>query len=185
MDQERLSLLALHFVPGIGDVLFKQLVSYCGEASQVFKMSKGKLEKIPGIGPVVADAVANGKSIDRAEAEFKKAEKENANILFYMDAAYPARLKVFEDSPAVLYTKGNVNLNTPKVVAIVGTRKATEYGKTFIDKLIEDLGTAQSADSKRACLRHRYTRAQAGSQTQSDHGGCFGKRIGCDLPRCP
>jgi DNA processing protein len=139
MDQERLSLLALHFVPGIGDVLFKQLVSYCGSASQVFKMSKGKLDKIPGIGPVAADAVVNGKSFHQAEAEFKKAEKENATIQFYLDAAYPARLKVFEDSPAVLYTKGNVNLNTPKVVAIVGTRKATDYGKTFIDKLIEDL----------------------------------------------
>jgi DNA processing protein len=139
MDQERLSLLALHFVPGIGDVLFKQLVSYCGSASQVFKMSKGKLERIPGIGPIAADAVVNGKGFHQAEAEFKKAEKENATILFYLDASYPARLKVFEDSPAVLYTKGNVNLNTPKIVAIVGTRKATDYGKTFIDKLIEDL----------------------------------------------
>lgn len=139
MDQERLSLLALHFVPGIGDVLFKQLVSYCGSASQVFKMSRGKLDKIPGIGPVAADAVIKGKSFDQAESEFKKAERENATILFYLDTAYPARLKAFEDSPAVLYTKGNVNLNTPKVVAIVGTRKATEYGKTFIDKLIEEL----------------------------------------------
>ena len=139
MDQERLSLLALHFVPGIGDVLFRQLVSYCGSAREVFTMSKGKLEKIPGIGPVLAEAVKSGKSIEQAESEFKKAEKEDASILFYSDAAYPARLKVFDDSPVVLYTKGNINLNVPKVIAIVGTRKATEYGKTFIDKLIDDL----------------------------------------------
>jgi DNA processing protein len=139
MDQERLSLLALHFVPGIGDVLCKQLVSYCGSASQVFAMPKGKLLKIPGIGPISAEAVAKGKSMAQAEVEFKKAEREDATILFYVDAAYPARLKVIEDAPVVLYCKGNVNLNTPKVVALVGTRKATDYGKGFIDKLMETL----------------------------------------------
>jgi DNA processing protein len=139
MDQERLSLLALHFVPGIGDVLFRQLVSYCGSASQVFKLPRGKLQKVPGIGPAAADSVIHGQTMHLAELEFKKAEKEDAEILFYTDSAYPARLKAFEDSPVVLFTKGNVNLNTPKVVAIVGTRKATDYGKTFIDRLIEDL----------------------------------------------
>ena len=36
MDQERLSFLALHFIPGIGDRLVKLLVSYCGSAEQVF-----------------------------------------------------------------------------------------------------------------------------------------------------
>ena len=54
MDQERLSLMALHFVPGIGDFLVKQLVSYCGSAQQVFKLSKAKLLKVPGIGEVTA-----------------------------------------------------------------------------------------------------------------------------------
>jgi DNA processing protein len=139
MDQERLSLLALHYVPGIGDVLYRQLISYCGSATQVFKLSKGKLQKIPGIGPAAADAVIHGQTMHLAELEFKKAEKEDAEILFYTDSAYPARLKVLEDSPVVLFTKGNVNLNTSKVVAIVGTRKATDYGKAFIDTLIEDL----------------------------------------------
>lgn len=168
MDQERLSLLALHFVPGIGDVLFRQLVSYCGSASQVFKLPKGKLEKVPGIGPIAAEAVFNGKSIAQAEAEFKKAEKEDANILFYTDPSYPARLKVWDDSPVVLFTKGNVNLNAHKVVAIVGTRKATDYGKGFIERLVEDLvphnplilsGLAYGIDihAHKQALRHNLT----------------------------
>ena len=50
MDQERLSLLALHFTPGVGDFLLKQVVSYCGSAEQVFKTPKDKLLKIPGVG---------------------------------------------------------------------------------------------------------------------------------------
>jgi DNA processing protein len=40
MDQERLSFIALHFTPGIGDFLVKQVVSYCGSAEQVLKLPK-------------------------------------------------------------------------------------------------------------------------------------------------
>src|SRR5690349_15496292 len=133
MDQERLSLLALHLVPGIGDRLFRQLISYCGSASQTFKIPKGKLEKVPGIGPVAASSIHQKQTFELAENEIRKAEKHQAEILFFTDSAYPARLKVFDDSPVVLYTKGNINLNAHKIVAIVGTRKATAYGKSFVE----------------------------------------------------
>lgn len=139
MDQERLSLLALHFTPNIGNFLVKQLVSYCGSADSVFKMPKGKLLKIPGIGEVTAESIKNKKAFKDAEKEFKKAEKEDVDILFFTDKRFPARLKAIEDSPALLYVKGNVNLNTKKTVSIVGTRQATSYGKEQVEKIISEL----------------------------------------------
>ncbi|HZX75260.1 MAG TPA: DNA-processing protein DprA, partial [Cyclobacteriaceae bacterium] len=139
MDQERLSLLALHFTPNVGDFLVKQLVSYCGSAEEVFTMPKGKLLKIPGIGAVTAESIKNKSTFKEAEKEFKKAEKEEVDILFFTDKKFPARLKAIEDSPAILYVKGNVNLNAQKTVAIVGTRQATAYGKAQVEKLIQEL----------------------------------------------
>lgn len=139
MDQERISFVALHFVPGIGDFLVKQLVSYCGSADQVFKQSRGRLLKIPGIGEITAEAIRQGKAFDRAEKEFRKAEREDTEILFFTDRAYPSRLKNIEDAPSLLYVKGNVNLNQPRTIAIVGTRQATSYGKEQVDRLIEEL----------------------------------------------
>ena len=139
MDQERISFLALHFTPGIGDHLVKQLVSYCGSAEQVFKTPKGKLLKIPGIGAVSAEAIKTGNAFHQAEKETKKAEKEDVEILFFTDKKYPARLKNIEDAPALLYFKGNANLNPPKTLGIVGTRQATSYGKEMVEKLVEDL----------------------------------------------
>lgn len=139
MDHERISMLALHFVPGVGDFLLKQLISYCGSAEQVFKQSKGKLIKIPGIGDVTAEAIHTGKTFEKAEKELRKAEREEVTILFFIDKAYPARLKSIDDAPAVLYTKGNVNLNHAKTIAIVGTRQATDYGKDQVEKIIADL----------------------------------------------
>jgi DNA processing protein len=139
MEQERLSFLALHFIPGIGDHLVKQLVSYCGSAEQVFKTPKGKLLKIPGIGGVSAESIKTGGAFHQAEKEIKKAEKEAVEILFYTDKKYPSRLKSIEDAPSLVYFKGNVNLNHPKAVGIVGTRQATSYGKEMVERLVEEL----------------------------------------------
>ncbi len=139
IDQERLSFLALHFTPGIGDYLIKLLVSYCGSADQVFKTPKGKLLKIPGIGTASAEAITKGNTFHQAETEITKADKEGVELLLYTDKKYPSRLKTIDDSPSLLYFKGNADLNHPKTVGIVGTRQATPYGKEMVEKLIEDL----------------------------------------------
>ncbi len=67
MDSERLSFLALHLVPGIGDYLLKQLVSYCGSAENVFRTPKGKLLKIPGIGSVTTEAIKTENMLHEAK----------------------------------------------------------------------------------------------------------------------
>lgn len=139
MGQDRLAFLALHFIPGIGDYLIKQLVSYCGSAEQVFKTPKGKLLKIPGIGEVTGEAIKSGGTFHRAEKEFKKAEKEETEILFYTDKKYPSRLKEIEDAPSLLYYKGSISLDPHKSVAIVGTRQATDYGKETVSQIVESL----------------------------------------------
>lgn len=139
MDQERLAFVALHFTPGIGDFLLKQLVSYCGSAEQVFKTPKGKLLKIPGVGEYSAVAIKNSNPFTEAEKELKKAEREDVEILLYTDKKYPHRLKSIEDAPALLYYKGTQNLNIQKTVGIVGTRQATEYGKKMVEQICQEL----------------------------------------------
>jgi DNA processing protein len=139
LEQERLSMLALHFVPGIGNYLFRQLISYCGGAEQVFKTPKGKLLKIPGIGSVTAESIRTGDTFNQAAKEFRRAEKDHSEIVFFTDKDYPSRLKVLDDSPAVLYLKGSINLNHPRTVGIVGTRQATPYGKEIVEKTVAEL----------------------------------------------
>src|SRR5690606_9920240 len=139
MHQDRLALLALHFIPGLGDYLIRQLVSYCGSADRVFKIPKGKLLKIPGVGAITADVIRRGEPFRRAEAEFRKAEELEVELVFFTDPLYPSRLKQINDAPTLIYRKGNMNFENPKTVAIVGTRKATEYGKRCVENLVEGL----------------------------------------------
>jgi DNA processing protein len=139
MDQNRLSLLALHFVPGIGDYIIRQLVSYCGSAEKVFKTSKGRLLKIPGIGDVTADVILKGNPFKLAEYAAEMAARESVNLVFFTDRNYPSRLKQVNDSPSLLYTKGNIDFENSKTVGIVGTRRSTDYGKNCVEELVAGL----------------------------------------------
>ena len=143
MDQERLALLSLHFVPGVGDFLVKQLVSYCGSAQNVFKLPKGKLQKIPNVGKATIAALSSGSPFHLAEEELVKAEKNETRIVFYLDKDYPQRLKHFDDCPTLLYVKGNLNLNATKTIGVVGTRQATSYGREVVESLIKDIAPHQ------------------------------------------
>lgn len=135
--------IALTLIPNIGDILAKRLVAYCGSVQAVFEEKKSSLEKIPGIGSMHSNSVINHSIFDRTEEEMLFIEKNNIQPLFYLDSNYPKRLTYCEDSPVMLYYKGNVNLNAEKIISIVGTRDATEYGKKVCEKLIADLAAHQ------------------------------------------
>lgn len=131
--------IALTFVKGIGDITIKSLISYCGSAEEVFKTKQSALEKIPGIGPKTAKLIVNHQAFERAEQELVFVEKYKIEPIFYTDKNYPKRLKNCADSPALLYFKGKTDLNNQKIVAVVGTRNASNYGKAFCEKLIDGL----------------------------------------------
>src|SRR5690606_7555267 len=95
--------------------------------------------KIPGIGPKTAQLIAHHEAFERAEQEIAFIEKYKIEPIFYTDKKYPKRLKNCVDAPALLYFKGKADLNNQKIVAIVGTRNASAYGKAFCEKLIDGL----------------------------------------------
>lgn len=139
MNSELLNQLALTLVPNIGDVQAKILVNHFGDASSIFKAKKTLLEKIEGIGEVRARSIKDFDDFHLAEHELKFIEKYNIKTLFLTDADYPKRLLNCYDSPTLLFYKGVADLNTSKVLAIVGTRSNTDYGKLFTEKLVKDL----------------------------------------------
>jgi DNA processing protein len=131
--------IALTLIPGVGSVNGKSLVAYCGGVKAVFTEKKRALLKIPGIGEQTVNAIATHNVFGRAEEELSFIEKNKIRPLFYLDKEYPIRLKQCHDSPLLLYYKGNADLNVPKVVAMVGTRNATEYGRDMCRRIVEGL----------------------------------------------
>ena len=139
MQEDLLYKIGITLIPGVGDVNAKKLIAYCGGVEAVFKEKQNALIKIPGIGLSVAESIIKSNVISLAEQEIKFIEQNEVKPLFYLDADYPERLKHCTDNPVMLYFKGNCNLNANKILGVVGTRNATEYGKEICRKIIEDL----------------------------------------------
>jgi DNA processing protein len=140
MEKENLRfVLSLLQVPNVGNVLAKNLIAYCGSARAVFHQKKSHLIKIPGVGQKIASNILAFKDFDKSDAEVAFIEKHQIKPLYFLEEDYPARLKEIIDAPIVLFYKGNANLNQGRVLGIVGTRKATDYGKSVCEKLISDL----------------------------------------------
>jgi DNA processing protein len=133
--------IALTFIPGVGDVLGKKLMSVCGSAEAVFTEKRNALLKAERVGELIVDSIlANrNKALELAEKELEFIKRYKIRALFYTDKDYPARLKECVDGPLMIYFKGNANLNHPRIIAVVGTRRATNYGKEICEKLIEGL----------------------------------------------
>ncbi|HAL83042.1 MAG TPA: DNA-protecting protein DprA [Mucilaginibacter sp.] len=131
--------VALTFIKNIGPMLAKSMVSYFGGAEEVFKAPKAKWMKVPGIGEKTVEQMDMGAALKRAEEELKFVEKHHIDLVFYTDSKYPKRLKNCNDSPVLLYSKGNADLNSQHIISIVGTRNATEYGKHLCRQLVEEL----------------------------------------------
>ena len=136
---EILCRLALTLVPNIGDVQAKLLVQHFGNAQSIFSAKKSELEKVEGMGAVRAKSIKDFKAFDEAERELQFIQKFNIQPLFLTDGAYPQRLLQCYDSPTLLFDKGTADLNASKIVAIVGTRNHTEYGKSMTENLVKDL----------------------------------------------
>lgn len=131
--------IGLTLLPGVGDVVGKRFVTYCGSARAIFEEDKKSLEKITGIRKSTIDAICSKDVLLRAEEEVRFMEKNNVKPLFYQYPDYPQRLLNCDDAPMMLYYKGNADLNADRVVAIVGTRNVTECGCANCANLVEDL----------------------------------------------
>ncbi len=138
MNDELLYQISLTLVPNIGAVQAKILLQQY-EVEDIFKAKKSELEKIEGIGTVRAESIKAFNDFSKAEEEIAFIEKYKIKPIFISHKDYPKRLLNCYDPPTLLFYKGEADLNSEKIIAIIGTRNHTEYGKQLTEKLIAEL----------------------------------------------
>jgi len=146
MEDEIIYRLALPRVSGIGPVHARNLVRHYGEARPVFLAGEPQLERI--CGATRAKAIRNFNGFRVLEKELSFLKRYSIRPLFITDKDYPRRLLPCDNIPVLLFYKGNTDLNTAKIVAIVGTRNPTPYGKQATQRLIKDLASCGPASSE-------------------------------------
>ena len=138
MYSEKICQLALTLIPNIGPVQARILLQHY-DVTDIFNAKKRELEKIEGIGTIRAESIKSFSNFAKAEQELSFIEKYKINPLFITDNNYPKRLLNCYDPPTLLYYRGEADLNHGKIIAIIGTRNHTEYGKQVTEELVRDL----------------------------------------------
>jgi DNA processing protein len=130
--------MALTRIPGIGVAYTKKMIAAFGDAAGTFKASQKQLQAA-GLPEKPARAIVEFDAWARLEAEAEVLAANGIRILYFRDPDYPQRLLQVSDAPPLLYYRGNADLNAKRVVAVVGTRHANDYGKKVTAQLIAQL----------------------------------------------
>jgi DNA processing protein len=134
--------LAISQFSKIGASRWKKLYNYFPTMAAVWQASALELQQ-SGLEPNLAQEFIIKRQEINPEEELKKIQRENIQILTIRDKEYPKQLKEIFNPPALLYIKGNLsNLNNNFNLAVVGTRKISNYGKQITPQLVKPLAQA-------------------------------------------
>ncbi len=136
--EERAVLAALASVQGFGAVDFGVLLSKVTNIEEVWQMEKRELESL-GLRPLmVKRLIERRKQIDPIDY-LGWLQERGVGVVSIFEDGYPSNLKQMDLAPYVLFVKGGILREDELAVAVVGTRKPSEYGRAVVCELVEGL----------------------------------------------
>lgn len=140
---DREACLIFNMISGIGYAKFKALCAAFDTPSEALAQSEQALLRVPGIGPQLAERVANWKRDVDFDGEMRMAERGGVRVLSLFDEAYPAILRELHDPPLVLYVRGVLpEFGQGNALGVVGSRRMSRYGEEMTAML-----TAEAVDA--------------------------------------
>ena len=137
--------IALGSVPGIGPATFGRLVARHGSARAAWRAGPAALAELPW---VAVEAAAAWRRARRESAPAIASAIESATVqaggrvVTSLDAEYPASLEQCDPRPPVLHVAGDLDCLDAPCVAIVGTRRASGYGRACASEIADELARA-------------------------------------------
>ena len=130
--------VALSRLPNLGTVKFRLLEAHFRSLEDAWIAGLGELQAA-GIDTKTARAIISHRGSISPDAEVEKLERAGIRAITWHDPMYAPRLTEISDPPPVLYLRGDILPEDERSVAIVGTRKATAYGREAASALSRDL----------------------------------------------
>ncbi len=135
--------IALSLTQGVGPKGARGLIEEFGSAKAIFSLSEGELTARE-VKPKIAAALSSGVPLDRAAAVAEVCEQKKVQIHIRGGISYPTLLSECDDAPHILYQYGDIDLNSYRLVSIVGTRKVSRQGVEATNSIVEELSAAYS-----------------------------------------
>ncbi len=122
----------------LSDNLMKKLLEF-EELDEILHMSKEDLLEVTGAKEIQIEKLVQNRNKEYFNKLISDINKHATQVFTIFDEDYPEELRYIEDPPLVIYAKGlKLNLDGVKI-GVVGSRKATAYGKYATEKFVEGL----------------------------------------------
>ena len=131
--------IALQMTPGIGVKGAVHLLGIFGDARGIFAAAPEELATKAALREDIIRNIVHRKGFAAAEKELGYCRRNSIVAIASTDPEFPALLREIPDYPHVIYLKGNAAALSARCVAMVGTRRATPYGQTMCNRLVEGL----------------------------------------------
>jgi DNA processing protein len=128
----------LKSVPLVGNVSFLRLLSHFGTPERALKATAQELAQVKGLTAAAAASILNHDYRPLAEAECRMLHKSGAAVVDILSQRYPRLLMEIPDAPPYLYVLGDLE-GDETAVAIVGSRRASQYGLCTATRLAREL----------------------------------------------
>lgn len=125
-------------IPGIGRIRLSQLKEHFVKLEYAWKASAGELKRA-GLDSKTAQAIVNFRARISPDTEMEKLERFQVKVLSCDALGYPQRLKEIYDYPPVIYVRGELLSEDECCLAVVGTRRASVYGRQVTEEIVADL----------------------------------------------
>ncbi len=113
---------------GAGNRHLRELLDRFGSAFEIYRADEDALTGFDLRGSERFHNLTD-KNLSEADSIVKRCRELHVDIVSIADPRYPARLRAIQDPPVLLYCRGRLpNLNSKLCIAVVGTRKMSEYG---------------------------------------------------------
>jgi DNA processing protein len=134
-DEQKLDWLRLIRSDNIGPRTFRDLINRYGGADAALKALPALARQGGARGIRIA-------SHEEAEREFAGIRARGAHLIALGEKHYPPRLRMIDDAPPLLTVRGNLDVLSQPMIALVGSRNASAAGVKFAERIARDLGDA-------------------------------------------
>jgi len=135
-------LYALSLIPGIGNRTLRVLLEHFGSAEAIWEADEKSLLGTNCLRPKMVSTLIQGRQTIHPDQKWEEVISQGIDILAFTDTSYPRLLKEIPDAPMILFTRGNYVWEEKPLIAIVGSRKFTNYGEQAAYHLATDLASA-------------------------------------------
>jgi DNA processing protein len=133
--------LGFHLIPNIGAARLTKLTDAFGDLASAWNAGRDELIEA-GLNTRAADELVARRNTIDLDREWANVERAGVQVLTLADDAYPRLLREIDHPPIVIYVKGTLEPDDETSIGVVGTRRATRYGRDMTHRLSTGLATA-------------------------------------------